>query len=102
MEQLSLLNNGDLLRDNNLRVVHIRPDKEEILPFGSARGMTIAFRDTGKPVIEISTALCKNGDTFAKKVGTYVAVQNFLSGHTIRVPINRDLGIIDTLKLMFA
>ena len=86
------INNTQLLADTGLRVIHRVPMETH------GRGMTIAFRPTTKPVVEISTAILKNGDTFSKKMGTKTAVENFQKGRTVFVPYNKDRGIIGTLK----
>lgn len=96
------IDNTQLLADTGLKIVHIMPDDDEDrLKIGTRYGMTVAFRGSGNPVIEIATALRKEGDVFNRRIGTRTAVQNFLNGHTIHVPIDKRIGIVDSLKLMF-
>lgn len=91
-----MTDNGQLLADNNLQVVHIRPD-------GFRQGMTIAYRPQQHPgqTLEIATAVCSRIDTFSKKVGTKQAVEAFLAGKTVRVPDNYRNGAVLALVSLF-
>jgi hypothetical protein len=87
-----VINNTQVLADTGLRIVHFVPtDRHE-------KGFTVAFRPTNKPVVEISTSICKNGDTFSKKMGTRTAIENFQKGRTILLPYNKLKGVIPSLK----
>lgn len=90
------IDNTGLLHDSGLRVIHIRPNRAL-----GGKGMTIAFEPTDKPVVKISTSLCKFGDTFCKKLGTKQAVENFQSGSFIRVPVDRRFGVVSSIIAMF-
>lgn len=56
-------------------------------------GMTIAFRKTNDyksgDMVEFAIANCSTEDTFSKKVGTAIAINNFLTGKTTQLPILR-------------
>ena len=89
--------NGQLLEDNNLKVMHFRPNRYH-------RGMTIAFRAKNRNTIEIATAITHTVDTFAKKVGTRTAVEHFTAGNTTLLPIPTHLRKSDlthTLRFFF-
>lgn len=73
-------NNGELLADHGLKLVHIRPENDF-----RGRGMTVAFREVNKNVIEIATAIVHTNDTFTKKVGARLAIENFIAGRTVYV-----------------
>ena len=73
-------NNGELLAAHGLRLVHVRPENDF-----RGRGMTIAFREVNRNVIEISTAIVHTNDTFTKKVGARVAIENFVAGRTVYI-----------------
>ena len=75
--------NGELLAEHGLNVVHFRPAEEY------HNGMTVAFKTVGRnaKVIEVATALVHPLDKFTRKIGTRTAVEAFLSGRTILLPI---------------
>lgn len=52
-------------------------------------GMTVAFRklDTDS-FVEISTAMCSQHDVYNRKVGTTLAVEQFMNQRRIRVPVH--------------
>lgn len=74
------VNNGNLLTEHNLKVMHFRPGYD--LP-----GMTVAYREVNRNVIEIATAITHPNDCFTKKIGTRCAVEAFISGRTAFVPV---------------
>lgn len=90
-------NNGELLAEHGLNVMHFLPGFD--LP-----GMTVAYRKPfrGSNTLEIATAITHPKDTFTKRIGTRTAVEAFVSGRTIFVPItDKRSGAIATLKFLF-
>lgn len=61
---------------------HIRPDH-------NYRGMTIAYRERSKSLIDISVATLHPNDTFSKQMGRIVATEHMVQGKyiTIRNPM---------------
>jgi len=50
-------------------------------------GMTLAYRQRREDsFIEVSSALCSLKDVFSRKVGTTVAVEEFMAGRVLRIP----------------
>lgn len=97
------IDNTQLLKESGLRVVHVRPrDKAVYIRAGQQKGMTVAYEPvSGKAVVRISTSLCKRGDTFCKKLGTRQAIENFKKGQVIFVPVDKELGVVNSLRDMF-
>ena len=98
------IDNTQLLKDTGLRVRHIRSTVNG-LNSSSTRDVTIAFRD-GNNVLEIATSVVNPVDCFSRKVGTKLAVENFLAGKTVRVPkvldmYGRKASAITSLNFMF-
>lgn len=96
-EPVPRIDNTSLLHESGLRIIHFPPDMTRREGSAARKGFTVAYRphddkSGGKTVVEISTSLCKRGDTFSKKMGTKTAVENFLKGKTIFVPLNRYTG----------
>lgn len=102
--------NGPLLKNNNLKVYHVRPmtmDNHSCAP----KGMSIVYRMKNRNVIEIATSICHTVDTFDKHTGVRVAVEAFLAGRTAYIPnlayVKRGKGKrpeprpVDTLKAIF-
>jgi hypothetical protein len=73
------VDNGDLLKTHGLSVVHINR-------VGYGRSVTVAFK-SGKSTVQIATAITHPDDTFTKKIGTQKAVEAFLAGKVITVPL---------------
>lgn len=96
-----VINNAKLLEESGLRVVHILPIND--YPGVSHGGMTIAYRPTarGMRTVEISTSVCSPRDTWTRKNGTKLAIEHFLAGHTLRIPVFRALGVVGTIKSFF-
>lgn len=92
-------NNGELLKLHNLKIIHFRPTDHH-------PGVTIAFQHTNKNVVEVATAVVHPFDTFTKKVGTKLAIENFIGGRTVFLPIRRDYGVrstvMETLRFYFS
>jgi hypothetical protein len=63
--------------------------------------MTVAYRPTDRGAVEISTSLCKAGDTFSRKMGCKTAVENFIDGHTIFLPVNKKIGELRSIIRAF-
>lgn len=66
-------------------ILHIRPGK-----FGdrTSRGLTFAFIVKGSRM-QIATAVQHRNDSFTKKLGTKTAIEHFLAGQTVHLPINK-------------
>lgn len=79
-------------------VLHIRP-----VHYGSglvSRGMSIAFKvKSGR--VELATSLQHRSDSFTKKLGTKTAINHFLAGKTIVVPVPKYQGVVPTLRDLF-
>ena len=73
------INNAKVLADNGLSIVHINR-------VGEGRSMTIAFKGS-RNIIEIATSITHPDDQFSRKVGTQKAVEAFLIGKKVRVPM---------------
>ena len=97
-------NNGELLAANNLRIVHIRAN-----PVRGTPDMTVAFRvpHRNSRTMEIATAVVHPKDYFARKVGTRTAIEAFLAGRTVRIPVVTDTrlagpsGPVETILYCF-
>ena len=81
-ERLELI---EVAKEEGIGIVHIF-DKEN--PKG---GLTVAFRKnspykSGK-MVSVAVATCSTQDTFSKKLGTKLAIQEFLEGKTINLPL---------------
>lgn len=63
------------------RILHIRP-------YGGRRGMTFAYRQSNSR-IEVATSVAHRHDAFTKKVGTQIAINNFLDARTIFLPLSK-------------
>jgi hypothetical protein len=91
-------NNGEMLVKHGLRVMHFRPNEHQA-------GMTVAYQQTNRNTIQVATAIVHPFDTFTKKVGTRLAIDNFVGGQTAYLPIRRAygvrLGVTDTLRYYF-
>jgi len=80
-----MTDNGKLLADNNLRVVHFGPDYR-ISP--KDRPFTVAYRGLGD-MVEVATAVVHPKDKFIRKLGTRTAVDKFIAGNTVKIPVPR-------------
>lgn len=80
------INNTALLASApGVKVVHVRPDGNS--PRLRRKAMTVAFRQNHKGHnIEIATAIVNPDDAFSRKIGTKLAVENFLDGKTTTIP----------------
>lgn len=92
------IDNSKLLADSGLKIVHINNNRGADTTF---RAMTVAYEQINKSHLKISTAVTHRSDTFTKKLGTRVAIQNFEKGNVIVVPIQRYGSIADQLRGMF-
>jgi hypothetical protein len=75
-----------------LTIQHFRPTLEAVRGtfYGVSQtgGMTVAYRQQrSNSFVEIATAICHPGDGYDRKRGTQVAVEQFLAGHVIRIPL---------------
>lgn len=93
------INNSELLAENpEIGIVHINPHVD------GGRGVTIAYRKPNMKnpkILEIATAVLHNSDSFTKKIGTRTAIEYFVAGRTINVPVDRLYGVVGSLKRMF-
>lgn len=70
-------------------------------------GVTIAYRKCSDwrntKMVEVSLAYCSSKDSFSKKVGCELAVDRFMNGNTVMVPvrIRHDDTIVGNLLHMF-
>lgn len=80
------INNTALLASApGVKVVHVRPDGNS--PKLRRKALTVAFRQNHKGHnIEIATAVVNPNDAFSRKIGTKLAVENFLDGKTTTIP----------------
>lgn len=92
------------IEEEGLHVTHIRA--QGMMPGMDAAlvslkgGMTVVYRQLpGDSFIEIATSLCSKEDNFSRKVGTVLAVEQFMNERRIRVPLNglTPLELVDTL-----
>jgi hypothetical protein len=74
------IDNGPLLAETGLRIVHFNRVEE------GGRSMTVAFKTTGS-LVEVATAITHPSDAFTRKLGTKTAVEAFLAGKTVRIPM---------------
>jgi len=91
------INNAQLLADSGLKVIHVHPF------MGDGQPITVAYRPQQHKghTLEIATSVCSPNDVFCKKVGTKRAIENFLAGHTVRVPDRHREGAVLALKGLF-
>jgi len=90
------INNSGILADTGIRIMHFLPQygvysKDYYNHFPKVlrrRGMTVAYIATGG-LVEVATAVCHPRDTFTKKVGTKLAVEAFLAGQTVLLPVEK-------------
>jgi hypothetical protein len=79
-----------VMEEDGIRIKHFRPrvvgspEGDEMLHNG---GLTVAYRQLNTDsFVEVSTALCSHHDTYNRKVGTLIAVEQFANHRRIRVP----------------
>lgn len=77
------------------RIMHFRPNPN--IPH--ARGITVAYVSKNSRV-ELATAVQHRADSFTKKIGTKTAIEHFLAGKTIVLPVrdNRPHNLISRLQ----
>lgn len=77
------IDNTKLVEDFRLKggkILHVHSD----MPDG--RGMTLAFiAKSGR--VEVATSVQHRNDSFTKKIGTKLAIEHFIAGKTINLPI---------------
>lgn len=95
------MNYLDDMADHNIRVCHGYD------PHDNRGGVTIAYRKCGgwrnTKMVEVSLAYCSSKDSFNKKVGVQLAVDRFMNGNTVVVPVRdrHDDTIVGNLLHMF-
>lgn len=88
------IDNSALLAETGVRIIHIN----RVATGGPS--MTVAYKEINKSHIKIATSVCHKSDSFDKKIGTKLAVNNFLDGKTIIIP-NPKYNVTEALKEMF-
>lgn len=107
------INNSERLAVSGVRIVHLLPDRlamaaaaapEGRMHPSRGTGLTVAYRPSVRSpaVLEIATAICRAGDTFSRKMGTKLAIENFQSGRTVFVPAIPERGPVASIFDMFA
>jgi hypothetical protein len=93
-----------VMEEDGIKIKHFRPrvvgshDDETMLHNG---GLTVAYRQLKTDsFVEVSTALCSHNDTYNRKVGTLIAVEQFANHRRIRVPA-LDLTPEETVDSLF-
>ncbi len=71
------------------------------LPSKNRRGVTFAYV-VKKSRVEIATGVQHRHDPFTKKVGTKNAIEHFLAGHTIHLPLGKDKHVTPLLTMLVA
>jgi len=73
-----------IAKDQDIGIVHIHYD-------GIKGGMTIAFRKASPykhgVMVDVAVNVCSIKDAFSRKLGTFGAIQKFLDGETIQLPL---------------
>lgn len=118
------IDNSERLTTSGLRIVHFLPEGLALNAVNQQRirntnvppaervekefraradGLTVAYKPSVRnpAVLEISTALCRKGDVFSRKMGTKLAIENFQAGRTVFVPAMADVGPVGALRDMF-
>lgn len=85
-EKAPRVDNGPLLQENDLKVYHVRPATNEN-PTCAVRGMSIVYRRKNRNCVEIATSIVHTNDEFQKHEGTRIAMEHFLSGKTVLLPL---------------
>lgn len=75
-------------------ILHLRPHVK------GERGTTFAFVRQGSR-ITFSTAVQHRGDEFTKKKGTKVAIEHFLAGKTVTLPLPNEFCPVRQLKRFY-
>lgn len=89
------------MMDHDIRVCHGYD------PQDNRGGVTIAYRKCSgwrnTKMVEVSLAYCSSKDSFSKKIGVQLAVDRFMNGNTIMVPVRdrTDDSIVGNLLHMF-
>ncbi|HDR9103466.1 TPA: hypothetical protein QDB04_000186 [Burkholderia vietnamiensis] len=79
-----------IIEEEGIRIKHFRLKVgADGLFYGSHMGgITVAYRQLRTDTfVELSTALCSINDVYNRKVGTVVAVEQFVNLHRIRLPL---------------
>lgn len=82
-------------REQGGQILHLRPMH---LLHGWTRGMTAAYVVKGNRMI-LATSLVHAVDHFAKKNGTKTAIEHFLSGKVVTLPIPKGRKAVNVLRL---
>lgn len=91
----------DDMLDHDIRICHGYD------PQDNRGGVTIAYRKCSDwrntKMVEVSVAYCSSKDSFNKKIGCQLAVDRFMNGNTIMVPVRdrTDDSIVGNLLHMF-
>lgn len=95
------INNTAALKESGLTIVHMNApfmrDGKKLY-----RAMTVAYEQINKSHLKISTSVTHKADTFTKKVGTKIALENFKKGNTVVIPLaSGNIEIAEQLRNMF-
>lgn len=81
-------------------ILHIRPRRFAVTG-RVTRGLTVAFViRSGR--IEVATAVQHRTDCFSKKIGTKTAIEHFLSGKTVSLPLRPGNHTTEDFKQAFS
>lgn len=75
--------------------------------YNNRGGVTIAYRKASgwknTKMVEVSLAYCSSKDSFSRKIGAQLAVERFVAGNTVMVPVRHkiDETIVGNLLDMF-
>lgn len=89
------------MEDYDIRICH------GYNPEDNRGGVTIAYRKCSDwrntKMVEVSVAYCSSKDSFNKKIGVQLAVDRFMNGNTIMVPVRdkTDDSIVGNLLNVF-
>lgn len=86
----------------DIKVCHLF---DKYRPYG---GITVAYKKCSDfhntRMVEIAVACCSKNDIYNKKVGARLAMERFLDGYTIELPLrsnNSDSSIVTNITKMF-
>jgi DUF1365 family protein len=68
-------------QDRGLKFLHLRNERSK----AGKGGATLAYRELGKSIIEVSVALCHHNDSYCKASGRIKACENHAGGRHVAV-----------------
>ncbi len=73
-----------IAKDQGIGIVHIHRE-------GLKGGMTVAFSKSSPykhgVMVDVAVNVCSEKDTFSRKLGSFGAIEKFLGGETIQLPL---------------